>query len=324
MRYFIELLALVLTVAPLGFANKYSTRFPLNESPVSEGGHWLNGATDGLDWSNMLTTGGHTLGYILSPGGYNDSAAILKGTWGPTQIAIARVYVGGSPHQELELRLRSSISSHLSTGYEVTWTVNGGGGKGSYLAVTRWNGALNDWTGLGIYYGSQYDVIDGDIIVATAVGTKIIAYICSVLRNYTCVPQLQITDSTFVGGAPGMGMDWDRLDQNTPSGFSYYSAIDDGPATASTCGPSDVQAMVKAITTANQSTTTADIPPGSCTWTTQMPVLTVGSLESQGNRINPTKGLILWVLVILLSALFGSYLVAYLNVRKQKSQNPHS
>lgn len=301
---------MVLTLAPFTFANKYSTRFPLNESPVSEGGLWLNGAADGLDWSNMLTTGGHTLGFILSPGGYNDSAAVLKGNWGQTQIAIARVYVGGSQHQELELRLRSTISPHVSNGYEITWTVNGGGGKGSYLGVARWNGALNDWTGLGIYYGSQYDVVDGDIIVATAVGSKITAYICSPLRNYVCVPELKVTDSTFMGGAPGMGMDWDVLDRNTPAGFSYYGASDDGSATASTCGPADVQAIVKSITAANPPTLAANTPPGTCTWTTQAPFLTVSSLESRGNRIHSTKRLIFWALILVI-VFAASYLVAY-------------
>src|SRR5262252_1248375 len=28
----------------------YSTHFPLNEDPISEGGRWLNGAKDGIDW----------------------------------------------------------------------------------------------------------------------------------------------------------------------------------------------------------------------------------------------------------------------------------
>jgi hypothetical protein len=32
----------------------YSTRFQLNEDPISEGGKWINGAKDGIDWYNVI------------------------------------------------------------------------------------------------------------------------------------------------------------------------------------------------------------------------------------------------------------------------------
>ena len=33
----------------------YSTRFQLNEDPISEGGRWINGRKDGIDWYDVIT-----------------------------------------------------------------------------------------------------------------------------------------------------------------------------------------------------------------------------------------------------------------------------
>ena len=33
----------------------YSTRFEKDEEPISEGGLWLNGRRDGIDWCDVLT-----------------------------------------------------------------------------------------------------------------------------------------------------------------------------------------------------------------------------------------------------------------------------
>ena len=32
----------------------YSTRFQLDEDPISEGGKWINGGKDGIDWYNVI------------------------------------------------------------------------------------------------------------------------------------------------------------------------------------------------------------------------------------------------------------------------------
>ena len=36
----------------------YSSDFPNDESPISEGGMWLNGKTDGIDWADVEITNG--------------------------------------------------------------------------------------------------------------------------------------------------------------------------------------------------------------------------------------------------------------------------
>lgn len=47
MKYF---LLLTILIASLLSGKTYSTKFPLTESPISEGGNWINGSTEGLDW----------------------------------------------------------------------------------------------------------------------------------------------------------------------------------------------------------------------------------------------------------------------------------
>ena len=32
----------------------YSTNFELDENPISEGGMWLNGRKDGIDWIDVI------------------------------------------------------------------------------------------------------------------------------------------------------------------------------------------------------------------------------------------------------------------------------
>jgi hypothetical protein len=36
----------------------YSTQFELDEDPISEGGMWINGRTDGIDWVDIVTKDG--------------------------------------------------------------------------------------------------------------------------------------------------------------------------------------------------------------------------------------------------------------------------
>jgi len=43
----------------------YSTDFPLEEDPISEGGMWINGKADGIDWTDVATK--HVPGTGVSP-----------------------------------------------------------------------------------------------------------------------------------------------------------------------------------------------------------------------------------------------------------------
>src|SRR5664279_4808687 len=58
----------------------YSTRFQRDQDPLSEGGKWINGGKDGLDWFNVITKNGVAYGAVTQ-GEYTDPTALLAGTW---------------------------------------------------------------------------------------------------------------------------------------------------------------------------------------------------------------------------------------------------
>ena len=88
----------------------YSTRFPRDEDPISEGGVWLNGRTDGIDWIDCITKDGVCFGAVsrmgvperrlqqgdtdaeVPEGDYDDPTAVLAGEWGPNQHGKAEVF----------------------------------------------------------------------------------------------------------------------------------------------------------------------------------------------------------------------------------------
>jgi chitodextrinase len=204
----------------------YATAFPLNENPIFENGNWTNGKTNGLDWANVQAVGGIAFGTQSGSGGYDDSTAILTGTWGPNQTAKATVHSQnqtGAVYEEVELRLRSSISAHSITGYEINFRCLNGGG---YTQIVRWNGALGSFTyvnqnGNGNYHGIK----DGDVVSASIAGNLIIAYVngIEVIRG---------SDSTYSTGNPGMGffLQGGTSGLNGDFGFSSFSATDGSAA----------------------------------------------------------------------------------------------
>jgi hypothetical protein len=206
----------------------YTTSFPLTENPVSQGGNWINGATVGLDWTNVSTTPGLAIGHQVGPS-YTDATAILTGAWGPNQRATATVY-SVSPNdacsQEVELRLRSALSARVSRGYEISFKVSQS--SAAYLIIVRWNGALGDFTYLFNQSGAQYGVKTGDVVSARIVGSVITAYKNGVQMG-------QANDGTFATGAPGMGFNLESAPAgcagtNSNYGYTSYTATDaNGP-----------------------------------------------------------------------------------------------
>ena len=90
----------------------YSTRFPLNENPISEGGKWINGSKDGADWYNIITRDGVAYGAVTK-GEFTDPTALLTGVWGKNQHGKAKVFSRNQTEkygQEVEIRLRSSMT----------------------------------------------------------------------------------------------------------------------------------------------------------------------------------------------------------------------
>lgn len=203
----------------LAHAESYSTNFPLTENPISEGGRWINGGADGLDWSNVTTIAGRAVG-SSSTVPYSDPTAILTGNWGPDQTVQATVYSQNptsSYYQEVELRLRSSVAPHRITGYEVFFRCLKTGS--AYSQIVRWNGPRGNFTTLASNFGAQYGVSGGDVVKATIVGNVIKGYING-------VEVVSATDNTYATGNPGIGFNYGVGSTYVDFGFTTWSATD--------------------------------------------------------------------------------------------------
>jgi hypothetical protein len=216
----------------------YRTEFGHNETPILEGGAWLNGRRDGIDWADVLVRDGRAFGEVTRmraaerrteqgnlgtgadtsapEGDYDDPTAVLAGTWGPNQYAKARVFSRNQTDgyfQEVELRLRSQMAPHFCAGYEVFWrclTSDAG-----YVEIARWNGRVGDFTSLAKLVGPNYGVGDGDIIEASIVGNVITGW-----RNG--VEVISATDDKFISGSPGIGFNFGVGNTNVDHGLTYF------------------------------------------------------------------------------------------------------
>lgn len=216
----------------------YSTNFEKDEVPISEGGMWLNGRKDGIDWCDVLSGNGHAYGEVsrmnsaerraeqafggetASPdvvaGDYDDPAAVLSGAWGRNQSARATVYSVNPTDdyfQEVEIRLRSSIAPNWCDGYEVFWRCSKS--EAAYAEIVRWNGKIADWTSLARRMGPEFGVKHGDIVEATIVGNQIRSYVNG-------VEVLSVIDDAFAGGSPGVGFNFFVGNTNVDHGFSSF------------------------------------------------------------------------------------------------------
>jgi hypothetical protein len=200
----------------------YTTKFPLTENPISENGNWINGQTTGLDWHDVSTTPGLAIGHQMGTS-YSDGTALLTGSWGPTQTVEAVVHTvnPNEPcYQEVEMRLRSALTPHSCTGYEISFKATKS--SSAYLIIVRWNGKLGDFTYLKNVSGAQYGIANGDTVKATIVGNVITAYLNGVAVGTA-------TDSTYTTGNPGMGFNLETgtascLGTNGDYGFTSFTA----------------------------------------------------------------------------------------------------
>lgn len=213
-------LASVAVVAGVG----YTTGFPLAEDTISEGNRWINGRTAGAVWSDVRTTRGLAFGTQTGSGMYDDSLAILRGTWGPNQSASATVRSvnqrGGNVFEEVELLLRWSLIAHSAWGYEINFRALNS--SESYTEIVRWNGRRGDFTYLSQRRGGAYGIKNGDLVKATVAGNVITAYING-------VAVASASDSTYRSGNPGMGFFLQgATGVNRDYGFTTFSASDGG------------------------------------------------------------------------------------------------
>jgi hypothetical protein len=212
----------VALVPDLSTARTYTTHFPLTENPISESANWINGKANGINWVDIRTTPGLAFGTEVGTIKYDDSTALLTGKWGPNQTVQATVYSinpqsNDKIWEEVEIRLRSSISPHSNTGYEILFELP----PHNFCQVVRWNGPLGDWTSLG-YLGKG--IHNGDVVKATIVGNVITVYVNGVSQG-------QVSDSTYVSGSPGMGFYLEgTTGVNSDYGFTSFTATDGLPS----------------------------------------------------------------------------------------------
>jgi hypothetical protein len=214
----------------------YKTEFRRNEMPISEGGAWLNGRRDGIDWADVLVHDQRAFGEVtrmgaaerraeqgnLGPeasapeGDYDDPTAVLAGTWGQDQYAKARVFSQNQTEkyfQEVEIRLRSQMGPHFCAGYEVFWRCLTS--EKGYVEIARWNGGIGDFTSLAKLVGPNYGVQDGDLIEASVVGNVIKGW-----RNG--VEVISAIDERFTAGNPGIGFNFGVGNTNVDHGLTYF------------------------------------------------------------------------------------------------------
>jgi hypothetical protein len=208
----------------------YTTVFALSENPISEGGRWVNGGTVGLDWSNVSTTPGLAIGHQVGAS-FTDATALLTGTWGPDQMTTATVHTvnqNDACFQEAELRLRSALSAHSNTGYEISFHMSQT--SEAYVIIVRWNGALGDFTYLfNPTHSTTFAVKDGDVVSAKIVGNLITASINGVQKAQADITS--VGGTVYTTGSPGMGFNLENAPAgcsgtNGDYGFTSYSATD--------------------------------------------------------------------------------------------------
>src|SRR5207237_10892124 len=149
-------------------------------------------------------------------GDYDDPTALLSGPWGKNQHAKGTVFSKNPTEeyfQEVEIRLRSTLTPHRCTGYEIFFrclkTEN------AYAEIVRWNGKIGDFTSLQKRIGPQYGVEDGDLVEATIVGNVLKGFING-------VEVISATDDIYDAGNPGIGFNFGVGDTNVDHGFRSF------------------------------------------------------------------------------------------------------
>ena len=258
--------------------NYYYTNFPGTASAISEGGNWINGGPSpgvGLVWGNVATTTNLAYGTTFTgscgfmTGDCNDSIAVLTGTWTADQSACGTPSLSGISNRdnaarEVEIHVRQTITANNSTGYEINYGLGVSTTAGFlYAGVVRWNGALNNFTGLTntTIAGALTPLQTGDAFCASAIGSLITGW---VVRSGATVYAFTATDSTYTNGSPGMGFfnAFSAADAAT-YGFSDFKATN---LTARTAAQADVQAIINGGLHVVVDGESVGIPPGSATW----------------------------------------------------------
>jgi hypothetical protein len=183
----------------------YSTTFAAAETPISEGGKWQGGHTDGTIFGDVYTAVGKAYAdRFITMDLYDDSLAAIKASacnTGANQYAEGTVFLDPAytpPDQhEIELLLRVTFNPagpNYAPLYEISMPWNQ-----TTASIIKQNGTMGGFTVLSTS-GSGFGraLVDGDVVRAKIVGTAITVYLNG-------VSVLTATDSTITSGQPGMG-----------------------------------------------------------------------------------------------------------------------
>ena len=193
---------------PDGF---YETFFPgPNESPISEGGVWINGAATGIQWSNCGITNNRMHTLMTAPGTeFRDATAVVTGIWSPNQEIITTVSFdfpegeAGDPHNiEIIHHIRSTVAPNFNAGYTVGYRC--GTDSGSYKSIGWWNGPFLDFGGPPVESGDpDFGIDPGDVIRTTCFDDGADTVVTGYKND---VQTLQLVETRrFTTGSPGMG-----------------------------------------------------------------------------------------------------------------------
>jgi hypothetical protein len=201
-------------------AGGYTTTFPNTENPISEGGNWIN--TVSATWTAPVSTVGGSPGHAvgLNSTGFNDSIAMLTGSFSPDQSVTATVFRGASAISpaEIELHLRMTMIPG-SPDKVFTYEIDVIPGQNE-IVIVRWNGAQGNFTNLSS--GRISSINDGDVIEATITGPANAAVITVKLNGTTVVTA---TDTAgYATGNPGIGFDAGNPASGANFGIRSYTA----------------------------------------------------------------------------------------------------
>jgi len=165
----------------------YTTDFPLVENPLAESGRWIEGAMRSASiWNERVDQQTRARDSETESGvrtARRPQTAILSGTWGRRVRRLRRrLFTSQSEQPDSSKRsscgLRTSITPHSNTGYEINFAARSGG-ELPIRRIVRWDGPrLGAFTLLDSRGGIEVrDPYLADVVKATIVGNVITSYI---------------------------------------------------------------------------------------------------------------------------------------------------
>jgi hypothetical protein len=182
-----------------------------------EDGLWRQGGTHGLEWTDIVTSGGEAYGTqdgLASPE-FNDSVACrAAGQYPPNQYvrAVVQKDPGITGIQEIELYVRCTIGPHRINGYEMLWAHDG-----AYSGVVRWDRA----SPFGAGYGDGFvgvatgpsgftPLVTGDVVEMYIEGVDITVLVNGVVFMTADITEAEaeggVSTVVYMTGQPGFGM----------------------------------------------------------------------------------------------------------------------